>query len=212
MTTYDNYHLAISKQTFERKKLEGLYRCVNNSLSIQEHEPSYDLFKTLIDRYGGPWGWNRREKYHDKQEEIERRLSQPETRLLTLHDEDREIGYCLVVGMSKSLSSQFWERATDHRVIEIENFALDVAENGKGKGQVFLQRILDNLLGSYDTVYLSSRSTNHKGVIPFYQKMGMSVFHVERNLPDDLAPLRAIVPSQDNIQPVRYAEARPQVA
>lgn len=188
MNTYDNYHLAISKPTFERKSEEGLYNRTSNTLSIVKQKPEYDLFIELLDSYGKPWGWDRRPKYFKNRTEIEERLNNPETRLLTLHDQGEEIGYCLIVGMGKSLSAKFWERSSNQKVVEIENFALDTKETGRGKGQFFLQEILKGLLESYDTVYLSSRSTNHEGVIPFYQKMGMSVFHVEHRLPDDLVP------------------------
>lgn len=185
MTTYNNYHLAISKEAFTAAQDAGLYDIRGEGLSIREIAPTYEAFESRIKTYGGPWGWDRRPKYFHQRSAIEGRLSAEGTKLLSLLKYNKEIGYSLITEARASLSEQFF-RAADGKFAEVENIALAFNENGKGYGRYYLAEIFKDIFKDHDGIYLSSRSTNHNGVLRFYQKMGMTLLQVERDLPDDL--------------------------
>lgn len=186
--TYNNYHMVIDRQMFERHKSAGLYTHAEDSLKIKSIEPEYDLFMPLLKKYGHEWGWDRRPKYRKGRKEIEARLAHPETKLHLLQKDDAEIGYILI---TPPLSIR--KTATMKSIIEIENFAISPTETGKRYGRYYLQEIFHALFKTYDVIYLTSRSTNHPGVIPFYKKMGMEVLRVDRDIPEDLMrPLEKI--------------------
>lgn len=185
--TYNNYHLAISKDAFKAAHDAGLYDTRIAGLSMREIEPTYEAFEQRIKTYGGPWGWDRRPKYFDQRPAIEERLGADGTKLLSLLKDNKEIGYSLITEARASLSDKFF-RAADGKFAEIENIALAISESGKGYGRHYLGEIFKDLFRDHDGVYLSSRSTNHSKVLSFYQKMGMTLLHTERHLPDDLVP------------------------
>lgn len=188
MSTFDNYHFTIDREGFRKAEAEGRYRHGGGSLSIREVAPAFDTFKNLLDRYGGPWGWNRRPKYLDEAS-VRARLAEAETRLLEFYDGDDRIGYCLIGGVKRSLKDRFWSASRGIEIAEIENIAIDKSLTGSRRGRFFLERVLRDLLSSYEAVYLSSRSTNHKGVPGFYLDMGMTLAHTEHDVPDDLVPV-----------------------
>jgi hypothetical protein len=79
------------------------------------------------------------------------------------------------------------EAAQGRKTIEIENFGLFQGQTGNNYGDTALPKVLGLLLEDNDNVYLTTRSTNHTKVVPFYEDNGMSVLAVEE-LPDDLVP------------------------
>ncbi len=185
MTTFDNYHFTIDRAGFATAAAEGLYGAPQGALAIEEIAPTYDAFIAVLDRFGGPWGWNRRPRYADE-DGVRARLAEPETRLFVFREADAVIGYCLVGGVKQSLKERFWESAHATRVVETENIALDHTLTGGGRGRYFLEHILRDLLARYDAVWLMSRSSNHEGVPRFYEAMGMTRAATERSLPEDL--------------------------
>lgn len=186
MSAFRNYHLAITKAEYQARS----YPALTGGLWLAEIAPTYDTFYALLKRVGGPWGWDRRPRYHDNQAMWEGRLQAPETRLHLFGHQDQVLGYCLAGTVKQDLSDIFTESATGASVIEIENFGLFPEHTGKRYGQTFLPAVFSHLFQDYDAVYLTTRSTNHGKVVPFYQGLGMSVIHTEI-LPDDLAPVPA---------------------
>lgn len=190
--SYINYHLAISREAFNRHA----YKPLPEAFKAKQVKPDYDTFTILLEGVGGPWGWTQRPRYYDNRVFWERRLHHPETRLFLLTKRDQPLGYCLAGTLKEDLSGIFAGAVTGQYVIEIENFGFFPQHTGKGYGQVFLPALLGTLLKDYDAVYLSSRSTNHAKVILFYEGLGMEVIHQE-TLPDDLKP----APSQRGHKP-----------
>lgn len=182
MKFYTNYHLALSKKDYQSGCVKGLYNEERDNLSCLSVAPAYEKFNQLLRKYGGKWNWDKRPRYYKDRLGIQRRLRDEETRLYLFYKGKKEIGYCLVTAPKKFRA----DPEEGRHIIEIENIALDVAETGNGYGRYFLQEIFACLFMDYETVYLTSRSTNHSGVVPFYQKMGMSVIHIEKNQPCDL--------------------------
>lgn len=179
MTDFINYHLAIEKDAFFATQW-AVPRHLPANMQIESVWPTYPLYQVMLDRVGGPWGWNRRPKYLDRKA-VQERLDAPDTELFVLRVDGRIVGYTLVTHPNDAICAQFAPR----RVIEIENYGLFLNETGKGYGKIFLPAIFSLLLKTNDVVYLSSRSTNHAKVIAFYQRLGMQIIKTE-TLPDDL--------------------------
>lgn len=176
MTHFVKSHLSISRARYGFMKAQGAYES-DPSFTLEEREPNYTAFRMLLDRVGGPWGWNRRPKYRAERKKVEDRLKDPETRLFLLQVRGKTVGYCLASLPEEGFAD----------TIEIENFGLFPEHTGKGYGGRFLPMVFGALFGTYGNVYLSTRSTNHAKVVPFYEKLGMTVTRRER-LPDDLVP------------------------
>ena len=193
MASFTKYHLAISKDLYLQKQAENLYinPLPSHEMNILETKPDYGMFSLLLERTGGPWGWTRRPRYAEgNRQSILKLLGAPETRLFLLRDQQDIVGYCLTAAPSfqNDLRKKFNQYAvSDHNVIEIENFGLFPEYTGKGYGRYFLPTLFEELLKDHDTVYLSTRGTNHPRVVPFYESLGMRVIHQE-TLPDDLIP------------------------
>ncbi len=194
MSRFTNYHLTISLSQYELARAAGKYERSGmpaglNMVKIEK--PSYERFAALLEKVGGPWGWTRRPRYANRREEIERLLAQPDTALYVFRHGESEIGYAMVNSGKAAFSGIFPGSVEQEKklqsIIEIENFGLFPAHTGKQYGRYFLAALLDALFKDYGIVYLSSRSTNHKRVIPFYESMGMKVLSTEM-LPDDLLP------------------------
>ncbi len=186
MKHYTNYHLAISKNAYEENMRNGRYVCEAGDLSIVEIEPTFAKFRELLDRYGSKWNWDKRPKYLSDSASLRARIADTETRLFLFYSGPKKIGYALVS------APQSFRAANNSRIIEIENIVLDSAQTGRGYGRFFLQSLFATLFEKYETVYLSSRSTNHSGVIPFYLRMGMEIIMIEKNMPDDLVTRKTI--------------------
>jgi ribosomal protein S18 acetylase RimI-like enzyme len=140
----------------------------------------------LIDRVGSPWDWTRRPRYFDNEIEITARLNDPKSRIFVFFKKSIPVGYCLAVPFS-SLTTNVQFSEDDDAIVEIENFGFFPEFTGLGYGQYILPQIFSRLFRSYELIYLSSRSTNHKKVIPFYKGLGMIV-KLEEIKPNDLVP------------------------
>jgi len=170
---FTNYHLAISRE--EYNDIE--YR-TDPSLNIEEIAPDFKKYLTLLVHVGNPWGWDRRPKYANDSENLRTRVEHGRLHLLKKFND--VTGYCLSV-KRKDLTSEFNRKS----VAEIENFGLFPEHNAKGYGRTFLPLIFNELFKTSDMIYLSTRSTNHPKVIPFYQSLGMKIIRQE-TLEDDL--------------------------
>lgn len=185
---FHKIHFSMDRAEFTARRAQY---SSDPDLKIEETNPCWERFYTMLKRVGGPWGWDKRPKYHeDKQQEIEARLAEPDTRLFYLNAEGVTVGYCLVTAYRHDLRLAFngSSRNLDrNQICEIENIGLFPEHTGKGYGQTFLPLILDELFQDYEMIYLSTRSTNHSGVRPFYQKLGMRITDIELRK-NDLLP------------------------
>jgi len=180
MHSYNNNHFAISKSQFQDLKDQGHYNFEGaESWNINEVEANYNHFKRALYGIGAAWGWPWREKYRGKKEETKARMTEPESRILELRDDEETVGYCVIVGVNRTLSDRFWAGANNENIVEIEIFGFYEEDTDYGYGRYFLPRIFDALFEQYDQVYLASRSTNHHKVPKFYQDMGMTLIHQE---------------------------------
>lgn len=190
MKTFTKYHLIITRDQYHAEKAKGTYRSphARKTLNILEIRPTYNLFSLLIERVGGPWNWTRRPCYSEtKRARTEQRLKHPQTRLFLLRKEQKILGYCLSSSPEFGGSGSAYENDESQKVIEIENFGFFPEHTGKNYGRFFLPELFNILFKRYDAVYLSTRSTNHARVVPFYLGLGMTIIHQEI-LPDDLTP------------------------
>lgn len=198
MSDYIKYHLAISSARYLALKESGALKTpAPGRLNVLEIKPDYETFALLLDRVGGPWAWTRRPCYvRNNRPALVKLLKEPHTRLFLLREDETVLGYCLTV--APDLDQGILDRMDGAgepcrfrpRVIEIENFGLFPEHTGKKYGRAFLPAMLDKLFADHDAVYLSTRSTNHARVVPFYESLGFSVIHQE-TLPDDLIPAGA---------------------
>ena len=177
MSYFVKTHLEIDRTRFARKMAGGAYRR-DPDFELVELPPRLGMVMELLRRVGGPWGWDRRPKYARDLPGFAERLRAPETRLFLLMRKNELVGYCLAAPPEKP----------GQDMIEIENFGLLNQYNGKGYGGVFLPMIFAALFKTHERIYLSTRSTNHPRVVPFYQRYGMAVTERE-TLQDDLIRL-----------------------
>lgn len=73
------------------------------------------------------------------------------------------------------------------KTVEIYKVGLFPEYTGRQYGRYFLPAVFEELFRTNDNIYLNTRSTNHAGVIPFYNGLGMHVF-AQETLPNDLLP------------------------
>lgn len=185
MTAYLDYHLALSKAGFTAR--QGFYAALKDeSVTLQEVPPTYPNFLFVFEKVGEPWGWTRRPKYVTDKNNLLQRLAAPGTRLFYIRHDGQAVGYCLAVEYPDSLKHAF-NTALEPPTAEIENFGFFPGETGKGYGKAALPLLFEELFRRHNSVYLSSRSTNHARVIPFYESLGMSVLRIDQR-PDDLLP------------------------
>lgn len=179
---FTNFHIAISKETYS-----GMGYNLNPSIDIAEKEPpSLNEFLVLLRKVGSKYGWHRRPKYLDYPA-VSARLRSDTTRFFEITKDGKAIGYVLASKPENSLSWHYMEAAQGRKTIEIENFGLFNGYTGHDYGDTALPKALGVLLKDNDNVYLTTRSTNHKKVVPFYEDNGMTVIHHEV-LADDLVP------------------------
>jgi ribosomal protein S18 acetylase RimI-like enzyme len=171
---YTKYHCLINKRDFVKpSELKA------NNLSIEKKLPNASYYKYLLTRVGSPWKWTERPKYKLYTDDLRERLENPHSRLYIFKRGEQLIGYSLVTPSKEDAVKDY------KNLIEIENFGLFLEQTGKGYGNILLQKLFATLFEQYDSIYLTSRSTNHHKVIPFYQNNGMTVIKTE-HLPDDL--------------------------
>ncbi|MBI1300062.1 MAG: GNAT family N-acetyltransferase [Alphaproteobacteria bacterium] len=188
---YSNYKLNICRDKFNRCASNGTYPSNDNGLTVVETEPSYERWRALVDRVGEPWGWNKRPVYHESNRVwLLQKLRSEGSRLFLLQKDQKTIGFCWAY--AANLKATFGFEDGDTPGAKIETYGLFEEETGKGHGRFFLPMIFRELFNAgAENVFLESRSTNHPGVIPFYERMGMSVIDVDHDLEDDLIDDRA---------------------
>lgn len=173
---YTLNHLLISRQEYEETNMgiPILYK----GLSLVEISPEPEIIKYWIKNAGGPYGWDVREQYTDKA--IEKLIKKTGTRVFLCCKDADPIGYCHIHEEAE------FNLKLSAKIIQIDGFGLTNKQTNKGYGCYYLQNIFRILFNhnNVDYVYLTSRSTNHKGVIPFYIKNGMRLIHSETK-PDD---------------------------
>lgn len=182
--TFTNYHLAISKERYAEIDYD-----LDDSIEVKERPaPALNRFLSLLKSVGKKYGWDRRPKYLDYPA-VASRLASSSTRYFDILKDGKAVGYILATKPENSLGWHYTEATQARKTIEIENFGLFEGQSGNDYGDTALPKVLGILLADNDNVYLTSRSTNHPKVIPFYEENGMKVIHQEV-LPDDLIPER----------------------
>lgn len=187
---FDNFHLSIRADDVEVAPVQKTDATVYATHTLKKIKPAFNVYEKMLHLVGGPWAWDRRPKYLDRRS-LKARLADAETRLYVMNVNQKPVGYCLVTAAPPEVLARF----NPERVVEIENFGFFLNETGKGYGHYFLPLILNDLFNTYEVVYLASRSTNHKRVIPFYEKVGFQVFKIE-TLPEDVLPTEKIAQSK----------------
>lgn len=179
---FTNYHLAISRERYRE-----IDYTLDDSIEVKERAaPALTKFLNLLKSVGKKYGWDRRPKYLDYPS-VARRLASDNTRFFDILKDGKPIGYVLATKPESSIGWHYTEAAQARKTIEIENFGLFRGQTGNDYGDTALARVLGLLLSDNDNVYLTSRSTNHPKVVPFYIANGMTLIHQEV-LPDDLVP------------------------
>lgn len=160
----------------------------NTVLEIKEIMPNYETFERLMVRVGGPWNWDKRPTHIRQNAFWRASMNDIRTKLFVLLADGREVGLCLAIRPRiKNLC-----HLHGLNPVEIKYFGLFLEETGKGYGGVFLERLFTRLFKHHDEIYLSTRSTNHKKVVPFYIGMGMNVIKREYKPDDVILPREAI--------------------
>ena len=172
---YTQTHLFIGRDDLRANSSNDL-----GNFQVLETLPKLSRYSDLFNRVGSPWDWHRRPLYQDLNERLNG------ARLFELRNEAKTVGFALT-NANRNLSKFFNDKA----VTEIENFGLFPEHTGKNLGKVFLPMLFDRLFETADVVYLSTRSTNHPGVVKFYQDCGMRVLAREEK-PNDLLPPPAL--------------------
>lgn len=164
-------HVAIPRDQYCFLSKAGFYD--RDHVTLTEVKPNIKQYDTLLHRVGRSYGWNLRPKYVLDRKALRERLKAPTSRFFLAYKGNHLIGYCFVSQCENSVGCRL------HNVIEIENFGLFPEYTGRRLGHSFLTLVFDELFKTYDNVYLTTRSTNHRGVISFYESMGMRVIYTE---------------------------------
>ena len=173
MNNFTKYHCLISQEDFTPREF-GIH-----NFQIEEKEKNYAYFYYLFSRVGTMWKWDLRPKYKLEQKSIKERLESDTSRLFIFKKGQQLIGYCFITESEE-------QQVTPYKnLIEIENFGFFPEHTKKGYGHFFLNNIFEILFQEYDHIYLTTRSTNHSKVVPFYERNDMSVIAKEC-LNDDL--------------------------
>lgn len=187
---YTLNHLLISKTEHEEQRVKAS----KTGLSVAEIEPDAKTVRYWVEQVGSPYGWPDREQY--TLEAIGELIKTQGTRLFMLQQEGCPIGYCLIHDETESNLRAHFTKAghnipPDARITRIEGFGLAGKHTNKDFGNFYLQKMFEVLFdhGDADYVYLTSRSTNHPGVIPFYLNNGMHIIDKEHKAEDRPAHL-----------------------
>jgi len=177
---FDNYILGISKADFQAANDNHPESSLKSE--VLPGNGNYELYSNLLKRVGEPWGWDRRPKYANDNEDLRARVALPTTHIHLFKKFNEILGYSLTVARP-DLKSAF------NNIYEVENFGFFLEHCGKGYGSYFLNDTFKYLFNhEADYIHLESRSTNHEKVLPFYIENGMKVINVIQNNPDDLLP------------------------
>jgi len=181
------YHFSMSNARFQTKKSKrDFFDGDFGTLDMREIEATPGAFKPLVDLVGNPWGWNNKDMNADPKK-LKDRLSNPETRLFMLTDNEVDIGYTIVTKPADTVREKFFKASNDIKIIEIENLGLFPHQEGGGRGSKFFEMVMDMLFEKYDHVYWSMSSTNHSGLFNYYHnKMGMTFLGTDHV--DDFRP------------------------
>lgn len=180
-----NSHLAVSKADHGARSGD-LYADQDDTRLIERDAPALGAFLPLLKRVGGAYGWNRRPKYLDFPD-LSTRLAAPQTRFFDIVHKGQSAGYALITAYDTGLSSVFDQKSMGQSVIEIENFGLFQGQTGHNVGDDALELLLKDLFKDHETVYLTTRSTNHPKVLGFYLDHGFQILRQDI-CPDDLVP------------------------
>lgn len=131
--------------------------------------PTYDLYRSRLDRVGGHLGWSTRRQVQDRHF-VEGILFDPLTELLDLVVSGATVGY----SVAKFTAALRYEA-------EIQDFGLFPEHTGRGYGSFFLPAIILRLQDVSDNltrILVTTRSTNGPRIPRFYGRFGFAVYKV----------------------------------
>lgn len=167
-------HFSIDKETYLKRLEKGVYKSSWDQLWHRDIPNDFDTFHKYLVRVGHEWGWDSM-KDRFSAAAMNPKLSHPETKLRELMEQDRVVGYTLILSPAQKLKDRFWNAADHSGVIEIENLGLFPEECGGGKGWSFFEMQFKDLFQRYGTVYWSMSSTNHPHLQAYYERKGMNL-------------------------------------
>lgn len=181
------YHFAMSKQDFLDKRRAGHFNGFYRTQSLCQVPATPEKFKPLLQLVGSPWGWDNKEM-NQSEELLQKRLSRKETTLYHLLDDNRVIGYSLIIAPNPKIIAQLPKTFEPHaRIIEIENLGLFPGQEGGGRGGKYFEMLFERLFTRYDYIYWSVSSTNYHSLYNYYKnKLGMT--HIGTDYVDDFRP------------------------
>lgn len=195
---FTKQHLAISRgeydQVFKSRNKYAYGRLKGYGIS-ERHFPTVEQFLEQVKKVGKKYGWDKRTDYlPENHEKIRSLLSKNDTRMFIFTKDEDEVGFCLTSAIDPEYQSQGRPKAeiinqfkssrrlpSKDEAIEINKIGLYDEFTRQGHGNVYLAQMMHILFEKtgYDIVYLDTRDTNHKGVLSFYAKNGISVFFEE---------------------------------
>ena len=181
------YHFVLGRTDYITKKVNGCYPGQYGELGCKIVPSTLENFLPMLREIGGPWGWDNKSMNKDL-EILKTRLADKETKLFYLLDGQDTIGYAIITKPSAPLKKSIIDPLYHgDRVIEIENLGLLPGQEGKGRGGKFFEMLFDQLFSSYDHVYWSMSSTNHKGLYDYY-KNRLGMMHIGTDYVEDFRP------------------------
>lgn len=209
---YIKYHLAITRAMHEANKAHGVYPELDPdydpALVVEDTSPpTMDDLRLILEKVGGPYGWDRRREMHEPAslEHIETKLNESSARSYAFVCGTKPVGGAIIANVQKSVADIFRVSADPalrhdipegihllspldaERTVEVYKIGLFPEFTRRGWGKHFFPQMLDKIFENpdVDVVYLNTRNTNHGGVIKFYRDMSMNVIHAQE-YPDDL--------------------------
>ncbi len=215
-SVFIKYHLGITNVRFCDLKARGvyddLYDAKGGSRLALAHivRPNAVDFLYYLQKVGGKYGWDRREKYQKEYlDDVQKIVEDKKTDLFVFMIDGNEAGFCTLMDVDRvrpldtSISdkggiakrdavnmflNQRGVRADSlKKQVEIYKIGLFDQYTQQGYGNYFLYRIMEMVFEKedYNALYLDTRSTNHSGVLKFYEQNGVDVFF-EETLQSDL--------------------------
>lgn len=172
---HGKHHLSLGKLSWENGQLSRKYNDAWAGLKVEQiKNPTWNDFERLVGQIKTGVDWASLEAH--KENIISDILTHPETKLLLLKQNGKEVGYSFIVPIKPELKNRFWSASQNKKVIEIANLALFDGQRGNGIGKSFFEMIFKELFNKYDTVYWGTSDFNADSLVKFYtDKLGMEI-------------------------------------
>lgn len=222
---YKRFELVITRAVHEANVMNKRYPdydpVIMPKLSVKkESAPRFGSLQELLKDVGAPYEWDRRAEYHDAEsiKEITKSLKATgrEFSFWSGSKTPVKVGGVIVANVEKNVGGIFEFAArlphfkdltpeAAQNYVEVFKIGLYPQYTRLGWGPILLGKLLTELFDKSankpDVVYLNTRSTNHAGVLGFYEKMGFELiggFDYPNDILSDeqIAEARAIMKSR----------------